>query len=325
MKTPKLKIVFMGTPEFAVPSLQKLYDAGYDIAAVITQPDRPKGRKRVLTPPPVKELAQSLGIRVLQPEKIRQADAVKVLTEINPELIVTAAYGQILPKSILDLPRLGCVNVHASLLPKYRGAAPIHYAIMNGESETGVTLMYMEEGLDTGEMISRVKTNIYDSDNTGTLFERLSELGAQLVVDTLPQLAAGSITATAQSDDEATYAPMIKRNDEKIDWQQSARQVFNHVRALNPWPGSFTKWEGKVLKIWDCIEHDGPLNHVHAQETPGTVLTVDDSGITVRTGEGAVVLTRVQPAGRKAMPVGDFIQGSRLQPGTVLGGDADDG
>lgn len=251
-KTNEPVIVFMGTPDFAVPTLRKLHEEGYTVGAVVTQPDRPKGRKKVLTPPPVKVEALRLGIPVMQPEKIKHPDALKQLEQYNPDIIITAAYGQILPNQILRMPKYGCVNVHASLLPKYRGAAPIHYAVMNGESETGVTLMYMEKGLDTGAMISKVKIPIDDNDTTGTLFEKLSVKGAELVIQTLPKLLDGTATAEPQEDEKATYAPMLTRADEKIDWSCTSRQIFNQVRAMNPFPGAFTLWDNKVLKIWEC-------------------------------------------------------------------------
>lgn len=310
-------IVFMGTPDFAVPILRKLVEANYSIALVVTQPDRPKGRKKVLTPPPVKEEAVKLGLPVFQPEKIKQEDALEKLEEIKPDLILTAAYGQILPVRLLELPRLGCVNVHASLLPKYRGAAPIHYAVMNGESETGVTLMYMEQGLDTGAMISKVSVPIEEEDNTGTLFEKLSLKGAELVIQTLPDLLAEQVQAEPQKDEEASYAPMLTREDERIDWHRSARQIFNQVRGLNPWPGAFTTWNNQVMKIWESRVHAETSEA--SSKTPGTVLQVTADEIIVQAGSGEIALTRIQPAGKKAMDVKDFVQGKSIERGTILG------
>lgn len=310
-------IVFMGTPDFAVPILRKLVEANYSIALVVTQPDRPKGRKKVLTPPPVKEEAVKLGLPVFQPEKIKQEDALEKLEEIKPDLILTAAYGQILPVRLLELPRLGCVNVHASLLPKYRGAAPIHYAVMNGESETGVTLMYMEQGLDTGAMISKVSVPIEEEDNTGTLFEKLSLKGAELVIQTLPDLLAEQVQAEPQKDEEASYAPMLTREDERIDWHRSARQIFNQVRGLNPWPGAFTTWNNQVMKIWESRVHAETSEA--SSKTPGTVLQVSADEIIVQAGSGEIALTRIQPAGKKAMDVKDFVQGKSIERGTILG------
>ncbi|MBP1991435.1 methionyl-tRNA formyltransferase [Paenibacillus eucommiae] len=324
-----MKIIFMGTPEFAVPSLQLLIEEGYSIVAVVTQPDRPKGRKRILTPPPVKVEAEKHGIPVLQPEKLRQADSVELLRAFQPDLIVTAAYGQILPKSVLDLPAHGCINIHASLLPKYRGGAPIHYAVMQGEPVTGVTIMYMAEGLDTGDMISRVEVPIADSDTTGTMFEKLSAAGAGLLKSTLPELLEGRIQASVQNEADAVYSPNIKREDERIDWSRSALSIFNQIRGLNPFPGAYTTWNHEVMKIWasrkpepageresnDGLKRDLPAG----MPVPGTVLQSRPEGIEVKTGDGTLWLTEIQPPGKKAMEVAQFIKGSSIPDGTVLG------
>ncbi|MCD1257902.1 methionyl-tRNA formyltransferase [Paenibacillus athensensis] len=314
----------MGTPEFAVPSLQALLVEGYDVAAVVTQPDRPKGRKRVLTPPPVKLEAERHGIPVLQPEKLRHPDAVEALRQLAPDLIVTAAYGQILPKSVLELPKLGCINIHASLLPKYRGGAPIHYAVMRGEAVTGVTIMYMAEGLDTGDMLSRVEVPIGDDDTTGSMFVKLSEAGAGLLKRTLPDLLAGRLEAVPQNEAEAVYSPNIKREDELIDWSAPALTIFNQVRGLNPFPGAYTLWNGEVFKIWACAKPQGTSSGVAASrqedaKRPGTVLQGGASGIEVMTGDGTLWLTSVQPAGKKAMDAAELARGKTLAPGTVLG------
>lgn len=310
----------MGTPDFAVPSLRALIEGGYEIAAVVTQPDRPKGRKRVLTPPPIKEEAARFGIPVLQPEKLRHPDAVQALRELAPDLIVTAAYGQILPKSVLDIPQHGCINIHASLLPKYRGGAPIHYAVMRGEKVTGVTMMYMAEGLDTGDMIAKVEMPIGDEDTTGTMFDKLSLAGANLLKRTLPDLLAGRIVAMPQNDAEAVYSPNITREDERIDWSQSAEHIYNQVRGLNPFPGAFTTWNGEVLKIWACFNPcDQPIEQTRSA-LPGTVLrTADGEGIAVQTGSGLLRLKEIQPAGKKAMDIAQFLRGSSFPAGTVLG------
>mgnify|MGYP001305631173 CR=1 FL=1 len=310
-----MNVVFMGTPDFAVPSLRALAEAGYRIAACVTQPDRPKGRKNVLTPPPVKEEAIRLGLPVLQPEKLKNPETVESLRALRPDVIVTAAYGKILPKAVLDLPPLGCINVHASLLPKYRGAAPIQYAIMNGETETGVTIMHMDEGLDTGDMIAWRKIPITDEDDAGSLFDRLSRVGADLLLETLPLLAAGKAPRIPQRDEEAVYAPMLTREDEKIDWSADHVRVFNLVRALRPAPGAFTLLGGDVLKIWRCrkapeLGRDAP---------PGTVTRVARDGFAVQCGSGAVFVEEVQPAGKKAMPAGEFLKSGRLKPGDRLG------
>ncbi|RIX49928.1 methionyl-tRNA formyltransferase [Paenibacillus nanensis] len=313
-----MRIVFMGTPDFAVPSLQMLVSSGYEVVAVVTQPDRPKGRKKTLTPPPVKEAALSLGIPVLQPDRMRNQEAVSAVAEFKPDLIVTAAYGQILPKAVLELPRLGCINVHGSLLPKYRGGAPIQRSIMNGEPETGVTIMYMAEGLDTGDMISRVVVPITDEDTSGTMFEKLSAAGAKLLGETLPSIIDGSAKAVPQREEEATYAPNLTREDERIDWGKSARALFNQVRGLSPMAGAFTSLGGEVFKVWKC-EVPSSNGAGTAGAAPGTILTADASGIVVQTGEGKLVLTEVQPAGKRVMAVSDWVKGARIEPGTQFG------
>ncbi|MDD9270181.1 methionyl-tRNA formyltransferase [Paenibacillus sp. GCM10023248] len=318
-----MNIIFMGTPDFAVPSLRALLEEGYNVTTVVTQPDRPKGRKRVLTPPPVKVEAEKHGIPVLQPEKLRQADSVEVLRGLQPDLIVTAAYGQILPKAVLDLPAHGCINIHASLLPKYRGGAPIHHAVLRGESVTGVTIMYMATGLDTGDMISKVELPIEDTDTTGTLFEKLSIAGADLLKRTLPDLLAGRIQAVPQNEAEAIYSPNIRREDELIDWSRSAVEIWNQVRGLNPFPGAYTLWNGEVMKVWASANprHTAePRSRSFAgSPAPGTVLGSSEQGIEVMTGEGTLWLTEIQPAGKKAMPVSEFVRGVQIAPGTAFG------
>ncbi|CAH1205106.1 Methionyl-tRNA formyltransferase [Paenibacillus allorhizoplanae] len=313
-----MNIIFMGTPDFAVPSLQALLEEGYNVTTVVTQPDRPKGRKRVLTPTPVKVEAEKHGIPVLQPVKLREADSVEQIRQLAPDLIVTAAYGQILPKSVLDLPKYGCINIHASLLPKYRGGAPIHHAVMRGEAETGVTIMYMAVGLDTGDMISRVALPIEDTDTTGMLFEKLSIAGADLLKRTLPDLLAGRIEAVPQNEADAIYSPNIRREDELLDWSRSAMELWNHIRGLNAYPGAYTFWNGDVLKVWASLK---PMQSGQDRTgiVPGTVLSCSEQGIEVMTGAGALWLTEIQPAGKKAMLVSEFVRGAQIPAGTVLG------
>lgn len=311
-----MKIVFMGTPAFAVPSLQMLVKEGYEVVAVVTQPDRPQGRKKILTPSPVKEAAISLGLPVLQPERMRRSEAVAELAAFEPDLIVTAAYGQILPKAVLDLPKNGCVNVHGSLLPKYRGGAPIQRSIINGEKVTGITLMYMAEGLDTGDMISRVKVPIEDEDTSGTLFEKLSLAGRDLLKSEMPRLIAGRVEATPQEDAEATYAPNLSREDERIDWNASSRDIYNQIRGLVPFSGGFTLWNGETFKVWASKL---PASINSSDNSPGTVISVTEQGVEVKTGDGSLLLTTVQPAGKKAMSAADFSRGGVMKPGTVLG------
>lgn len=313
-----MNILFMGTPEFAVPSLQMLLDEGYNVVAVVSQPDRPKGRKRVLTPPPVKELAVANSLPVLQPTKLRSPESVEEIVKLAPDLIVTAAYGQILPKAILDLPRYGCINVHGSLLPGYRGGAPIQRSIMNGEAVTGVTIMYMAEGLDTGDMISRVEVPITDDDTSGTMFEKLSIAGANLLRETLPELIAGRIQAVKQDESLASYASNLTRDDERINWTRSSREIFNQVRGLVPWSGGFSLWNDEVFKVWACRKPEPNSAAVNSSAVPGTVLACDASGIEVRTGDGSIVLTQVQPAGKKAMDVSEFVRGGKMTKGTIL-------
>ncbi|MFC4100991.1 methionyl-tRNA formyltransferase [Paenibacillus xanthanilyticus] len=312
-----MRIVFMGTPDFAVPSLEALIAAGHEIVAVVTQPDRPKGRKKTLTPPPVKEAALLHGLAVHQPERLRTSETVEEIARLQPDLIVTAAFGQILPKAVLDVPPLGCINVHGSLLPKYRGGAPIQRSIMNGESKTGITIMYMAEGLDTGDMISKAELPITEADNAGTIFEKLSVLGAELLMRTLPAIESGQARAEKQDDAEATYAPNLKRDDERIDWNRGAREIFNQVRGLSPMAGAFTMLGGETFKVWACQ----PLAAGGANAAPGTVVAADESGIKVATGDGLLLLTTVQPAGKKAMAASEWLKGAKLAPGTAFGGD----
>lgn len=315
-----MRIVFMGTPDFAVPSLRGLAAAGYEVAAVVSQPDRPKGRKKQLAPTPVKEAAQELGIPVLQPVRMRSPEAVEAVAAYAPDLIVTAAYGQILPRAVLDLPRLGCINVHGSLLPKYRGGAPIQRAIMNGENVTGVTIMYMAEGLDTGDMISRVEVPIGPEDTAGSMFEKLSEAGAELLLRTLPLLAEGKADRVPQDDAEATYAKNLTRDDERIDWQRSAQALVDQVRGLVPAAGAFTTWNGEVFKLWKCRVADGPAA---SGARPGELLSASGGRLLVQTGSGVLELLEVQPAGKKAMPAPQWLNGTRPAAGAAFGDDAD--
>lgn len=312
-----MKIVFMGTPAFAVPSLRMLLEEGYEVVAVVTQPDRPQGRKKTLAPSPVKEAALELGLPVLQPERMRRPEAVAELAAYEPDLIVTAAYGQILPKSVLDLPKNGCVNIHGSLLPKYRGGAPIQRCIINGEKETGVTLMYMAEGMDTGDMISRVVVPIEDEDTSGTMFEKLSAAGRDLLKAEMPRLVAGRVGATVQDDSEATYAPNLSREDERIDWSADSLATYNRIRGLVPFSGAFTLWNGETFKVWAAAKPSA--GSAAGSEAPGTVLSVSERGVEVKTGDGTLLLTTVQPAGKKAMSAADFSRGTTLKSGTVLG------
>ncbi|MCM3746147.1 methionyl-tRNA formyltransferase [Paenibacillus pasadenensis] len=319
-----MRIVFMGTPEFAVPSLHWLMSEearslGCEVVGVVSQPDRPKGRKKELAPTPVKAAALEYGLPVLQPERMRRPEAVEELKLLGPELIVTAAYGQILPRDVLEIPKLGCINVHGSLLPKYRGGAPIQRSIMNGEPVTGVTIMYMAEGLDTGDMISRVEVPITDADDSGTMFDKLSEAGAKLLAETLPELLEGRARRVPQQEEEATYAPNLTREDERLDWSRSARELFNQVRGLSPMSGGFTLLGGEPFKVRVCAAEDG---QAPAGAAPGQVLDAGADGIRVATGSGVLRLLDIQPAGKRAMPAAEWLKGARLQAGTVFGAPA---
>lgn len=310
-----MRIVFMGTPDFAVPCLRKLVENEYEVVGVVTQPDRPRGRKKELAAPPVKEAAISLGIPVYQPEKLRE-NGVEDILQLQPDLIVTAAYGQILPKEIIDYPKYGCINVHASLLPKYRGGAPIHKSIIDGEKETGVTIMYMVEKLDAGDMLSQVRVPIEEEDHVGTLHDKLSAAGSQLLLETIPRLIAGEITPVPQDESKVTYAWNIKREDEALHWDKTARQLFNQIRGLCPWPVSYTRLQGQVMKVWKSKVLEETKGN---PQEAGTILAVSTEGIDVQTGQGILRLLEVQPAGKKAMKVSDFLRGNpQVQPGMVF-------
>ncbi|MGW5888472.1 methionyl-tRNA formyltransferase [Priestia megaterium] len=308
-----MKVVFMGTPDFSVPVLQTLLKDGYEVVAVVTQPDRPKGRKRVLTPPPVKVEALKHEIPVLQPEKIRLEEEYQQVLAYEPDLIVTAAFGQILPTPILEAPKYGCINVHASLLPELRGGAPIHYSILQGKPKTGVTIMYMVEKLDAGDILTQVEVPIEERDHVGTLHDKLSAAGAKLLSETIPSLVKGEITPVKQNDGEATFASNIKREQEKIDWSRTGEEIYNHIRGLHPWPVAYTTADGQVMKIWWGEK-------VSASGKPGTVLSLEEDGFVVATGnETAIKVTELQPAGKKRMDAAQYLRGTSVEVGTVLG------
>ncbi len=309
-----LRVVFMGTPDFAVPCLDRLVADGHDVAAVVTQPDRPKGRGQKLAPSPVKEAALGYGLPVLQPEKIRTEEFQAAMAALAPEVVVVVAFGQFLPKAMLELPRLGCVNVHASLLPRYRGAAPIHWAVMNGETTTGITTMYMDTGMDTGDMILKAELDIAPDDTTGKVHDRLKELGAAVLSDTLARLADGTAPRTPQDGTAATYAPLLTRAVERIDWSRPAATVHNQVRGLSPWPGAYCLHVGRTLKVWRSeLAATAP-----GGGQPGRVVAADETGAVVLTGDGAVRLTEVQPENRRRMGMGEFIRGYGLTVGETL-------
>lgn len=299
-------VVFMGTPDFSVPILRMIHDEGYEILAVVTQPDRPVGRKKVLTPPPVKAEALHLGLPVIQPEKLRNSEELQEILALNPDIVITAAFGQILPKALLEAPRYGCINVHASLLPKYRGGAPIHQAIIDGEEKTGVTIMYMAEKLDAGDIITQREIAIEDEDNTGTMFEKLSVVGRELLKDTLPLIIEGKNERIPQDEERVTFAHNISREQERINWSNSARKVFNHVRGLTPWPTAYTTFQGENVKLWSVAEGETSTN-----ETPGQVVKINQDSFEIATGDGkTVVVLELQPAGKKRMTAQDYLRGT---------------
>ena len=309
-----IRTVFMGTPEFALPTLEGLIATGLPVIGVYTQPDRPSGRGKLLTPPPVKQLATAQGIPLFQPPRLRLPEVVAELQALAPDLIVVVAYGQILPKSVLDIPRYGCINVHASLLPKYRGAAPINHAIMAGESETGVTTMYMDVGLDTGDMLVKRTIMIGPNETAGELHDRLAQLGREAMLATLEHLCAGTLVREQQDDTLTCYAPLLRKEQGLIDWSRSAIELHNQVRGLDPWPGAYTLLAGDPLKLGRTV----PLQELHAV-APGTVLSADATGLRIACGKGVLNVGELQLPGRKRLPTAEFLRGCALAVGTELG------
>lgn len=304
------KIIFMGTPSFSVPILQALIeDENIEVAAVVTQPDRKVGRKQILTPPPVKELALEHEIPTLQPEKLSGSSEMQQILEMNPDLLITAAYGQYVPTKLLNAPTYRSINVHASLLPKYRGAAPIHYAVLKGDDTTGVTIMYMEKVMDAGNIISQREIPITVEDDTGTLFEKLSLLGRDLLMDTLPDIFSGKNVSIEQDEAEVTFSPMISKEQEKIDWKQTATEVYNLIRALRPAPGAYTLIDEKRFKIWNSEVIDE-----QTAKNPGTIIKLDKEQLHVACGGRTVLsLKEVQPAGKKRMNIEKYLIGAELK------------
>ena len=301
-----MKVIFMGTPDFSVGTLEALVAAGHEVVLAVTQPDKPKGRGKEMQFTPVKEAALRHQIPVFQPKKVRDPECMEELRKYNADIMVVIAFGQILPQEILDMTPYGCVNVHASLLPKYRGGAPIHKAIIDGEKETGVTIMYMDVKMDTGDMISKVVVPIGEKDHTGSMFEKLSLAGAELLTQTLPKLLAGELEATPQNHEEATFAWNIKREDERIDWYKPANVLYNQVRGLHPWPVAFTQLDDLSVKIWWAE----PNNHLYDAE-PGTIVKVEKDGIVVACGDHAgLKITDIQISGKKRMDVASLLNGS---------------
>jgi len=312
MTAQEIRTVFMGTPEFALDSLRGLMEAEVQLVGVYTQPDRPKGRGNKLTPSPVKELALAQGIPVYQPLKLRDPQAVAELRALNPDLIVVVAYGQILPKAVLALPQYGCINVHASLLPKYRGAAPINKAIIDGEVETGVTTMLMDVGLDTGDMLIKRSLAIGPDETAGQLHDRLAPLGREALEETLRRLCSGTLVAEKQDDRQSCYAAMMKKDDGRVDWTLPARQIHNLVRGLDPWPGAYTCLNGETLKIAATTVENG-------QGPAGTLVGASAQGVDVACGEGVLRIGELQLPGKRRMAASDFLRGHQLARGTRLG------
>ena len=311
-----MKIVYMGTPDFAVNPLHALAEAGYEVAGVITQPDKPKGRGKSMLPTPVKEEALKHGFPVYQPVKVRDPEFLQVLEKLDPDIIVVAAFGQIIPKSILELPKYGCINIHASLLPKYRGAAPIQQAVIDGEKESGVTIMRMGTGLDTGDMISRIVVPIAKDETGGTLFDKLAEAGAKLLVETLPHIFDGTAVYEKQPEESPTpYAGMITKQMGLINFGKSAAELERLVRGLNPWPSAFTFWNGKTLKVWESFVVKSEETGAEKSE-PGTVVKTDKKGIYVACGEDVLVLSQVQLEGKKRMDADAFLRGCHIETGS---------
>ena len=304
-----MNVVFMGTPDFAVPSLKAIAQR-HNVLAVFTQPDKPVGRKMVLTPPDVKVCAEELLIPVYQPEKLREGDNDKLIRELNPDVIVVVAYGQILPESILNIPRYGCINVHGSLLPKYRGAAPIQWSVLNGDEVTGVTTMYMEKGLDTGDILLTEEYKIGINETAGEVFDNLASLGGELILKTLDYAEKGMLKPVKQDDSLSSYAKMLDKSMCKIDFSKTNKEVHNKVRGLCPWPVASTMLNGKVLKIFETRLADGNGN-------PGEVICTNP--LTVACGEGAVVVNSVQLQGKKRMDSNAFLQGHKINMGTIIG------
>lgn len=308
-----MKVVFMGTPDFAVPCLEKLFEANYEIPLVITQPDKPKGRGKSIAFPPVKEKAIELDLKVCQPQNVNSPEMVSILQDINPDVIAVVAFGQILKEDVLNLPRYGCINVHASLLPQYRGAAPINWVIINGENKTGITTMKMDRGLDTGDMLVKKEIPIEDKDNAGDLHDKLMALGAEVLLDTLKAIKNDEITPTPQNNSLSSYAPIMSKELGRINWNLTAEEIKNLVRGTFPWPGAYFiygDYHVKVLEVEAC--------EAFKEGKPGEVVKVDNKGIYINTKSGCLVIKKLQFPGKKKMYIEDFLRGNNFDIGIVL-------
>ena len=310
-----MKVIFMGTPDFSVGTLEALIEAGHEVALVVTQPDKPKGRGGKMQYTPVKEVAVAHNITVYQPKRIREPECIEELRKYNADIMVVIAFGQILPKEILEMTPYGCVNVHASLLPSYRGAAPIQWAVINGEKVSGVTTMQMNEGLDTGDMLLKVEIPLDEKETGGSLHDKLAEAGARLCVETLDALKAGTVTPEKQGDSPTAYAKMLDKHMGKIDWKMSAKEIERLIRGLNPWPSAYTRWNenDKGMKIWEAEVAEGQTD-----KAAGTVVEVAKDGFFVQTGDGLLKITALQIPGKKRMDAAAFLRGYQMETGTVL-------
>lgn len=314
-----MRVIFMGTPDFSVGTLEAIIEAGHEVVLVVTQPDKPKGRGNEIAYSPVKECALAHGIEVFQPVRIKEADNVEYLRKYNPDIIIVVAFGQILPQSILDMAKYGCINVHASLLPKYRGAAPIQWAVINGEEITGVTTMRMDIGVDTGDMIAKREVRLAEDETGGSLFDKLAKVGAQLLVETMDMIADGTAQYIPQDHSVATHTSMITKEFGEIDWSKSAKEIECLIRGLNPWPSAYTFLDTKMLKIWKAAvvkEEDIPENPENKE--PGTVVAVTRESIYVKTGDGLLALLEVQLQGKKRMACDAFLRGYHVEEGVQL-------
>lgn len=316
-----LKIIFMGTPDFAVSALDALCRDGQQVILAVTQPDRQKGRGRKVIQTPVKICAEKWNVPVFQPSRIRDPEAIEKIRQLAPDLIVVAAFGQILPQELLDIPRLGCINIHASLLPRLRGAAPIQWAVINGDPESGITLMQMDAGLDTGDILFQEKVPIGPGETGESLYEKLAVLGGEMIVRYLPMIEAGDIHPVRQNNEESTYAPMLRKEMGEIDWTLPAAEIERRMRGMLPWPGAYTTLDGHVLKIWkaEVVEKEADPGKSGQQSMPGMVSAVDKKTIYVTTGEGTLALLEVQAEGKKRMGTDAFLRGNAVGAGKVLG------